>query len=66
MPDITMCSGHFHGFPSCPIRSRCYRHTATPSKNQSWFGGLPKEAGQEGCPYFIPVDREADTTSAAP
>ena len=31
MADITMCSSR-----NCPMKDKCYRTTATPSKSQSW------------------------------
>lgn len=64
MPDITMCSGRFEKGPACPKRRQCYRHEATPSKNQSWFALLPITAGTADCAYFIPVTRDADSAGA--
>jgi hypothetical protein len=42
MADITMCDGK-----ECPIKDRCYRHTATKSNWQSFFTHTPynKELG---------------------
>jgi hypothetical protein len=36
MPDMTMCSGK-----GCPVASKCYRFTATPSSYQSYFSSPP-------------------------
>lgn len=48
MPDICMCKGK-----NCPIKDKCYRHTASPAFWQSWFVGshYNKKAGE--CQYFI-------------
>ena len=54
MPDITMCVGEA-GDVVCPRRSRCYRYTATPTKDrQSYFMGLPiaRDARVEDCERF--------------
>jgi hypothetical protein len=63
MPDIAMCLGVSVATPSepsivCPMRDRCYRHTATPHPSgwQSYFMGLPDTtaivaAGQ--CSHFV-------------
>lgn len=46
MPDIAMCINE-----DCPIKSRCYRYTATPSTPQSFslfhWDGI-------GCDHFWP------------
>lgn len=46
MADITMCDG-----VECPIKDKCYRHTAPKSKlGQSYFWGSPMKDGK--CIYF--------------
>lgn len=49
MSDITMCEGG-----SCPDKTWCYRHTATPNPwRQSYFTEPPFKEG-EFCVYFGP------------
>lgn len=38
MPDITMCDDE-----GCPMKDRCYRYLAKPSKWQSYFADSPRE-----------------------
>jgi hypothetical protein len=45
MPDISMCTG-----TACIYRTKCYRYTAQPNENQSYF--QPEEVGED-CEYFI-------------
>ena len=45
MADITMCSGE-----RCPLKQICYRHTAKPSEQQSYFAQSPVLGGT--CEYF--------------
>lgn len=50
MPDITMCEGG-----NCPIKNKCYRHTAKPSEyRQSYFIDPPYEIiqGEVNCEYY--------------
>ena len=56
MPDITMCQA---GLRDCPIRDKCYRHTAKPSWHQSWFTEAPFKQTKEGskCAYFWDNDQ---------
>lgn len=54
MPDITMCSGQ-----DCPLKEKCYRYKATPSKyQQSYFSDPP--CNGDKCDYFMPIDRKID------
>jgi hypothetical protein len=57
MPDITMCTGE-----RCPLKQICYRHTATPSRYQSYFAKPPVLGGT--CEYFwrAEVSKETDET----
>ena len=54
MPDITMCTGE-----RCPLKQICYRHTATPSERQSYFGQPPVLGGT--CEYFLRDEVSAKT-----
>ena len=48
MPDITMCKSIF-----CPLKTKCYRYTATPSEYwQSYFMDSPYSEEKEECKYF--------------
>jgi len=40
MADITKCTGN-----GCPIKDKCYRHTAPNSQRQSWFVDSPGKWG---------------------
>ncbi len=54
MPDITMCKDN-----DCPIREKCYRYTAPPSKyRQSYFMESPREDGK--CDYQMEVWKKKD------
>lgn len=53
MPDITMCNGG-----KCPLKEKCYRYLATPSKyRQSYFVTPPFETNNEEtvCSYFSEI-----------
>ena len=54
MADITMCSGE-----RCPLKQICYRHTAKPSEQQSYFAQSPVLGGT--CEYFWRVEVRAKT-----
>lgn len=57
MPDIAMCKG-VDGDRECPIRKRCYRHTATPSEHrQSYFAGVPYDDATKNCDYHWPTKK---------
>jgi hypothetical protein len=57
MPDITLCTGE-----GCPMRAKCYRHTAQSSKYaQSYFVTPPMKDGK--CDSFWPVEKEKVKTS---
>lgn len=46
MADITMCEG-----TNCPLKDRCYRHTAPENPyRQSYFMGVPVKDGE--CEYY--------------
>jgi hypothetical protein len=47
MPDISMCQGE-----DCPVKKKCYRHTATPNQWQSYFAGAPLDPVTGSCQYF--------------
>ena len=47
--DITMCTGE-----KCPLKQICYRHTAKPSRFQSYFAKAPVNDGK--CKYFWRVE----------
>ncbi len=50
MPDITMCEG-----TNCPVKEKCFRFTAKPSKyHQTYFADVPGEIkdGKFTCSYF--------------
>jgi hypothetical protein len=48
MPDITMCEGK-----DCPLKSDCYRYTATPSEwHQSYFIHPPYNHQDKTCESF--------------
>ena len=55
MPDISMCKGI-----NCPLRIRCYRHTAPQSKYQSWIGEVPYDHKLNSCDYYVPNTKEVD------
>ncbi len=48
MPDICMCKGE-----GCTQKSLCYRHTAEPSKRQSYFAIVPLDQ-YGGCEHYAP------------
>lgn len=51
MPDISMCEGE-----GCPMRTECYRHTATPSEyRQSYFSEAPYNEEAGDCEYFMEI-----------
>jgi hypothetical protein len=53
MPDITMCQDN-----ECPMKNKCYRFTATPSKyGQSYFAETPRE--DYYCDYFYPIKSQS-------
>ena len=54
MADITMCSGE-----RCPLKQICYRHTAKPSEQQSYFAQAPVLGGT--CEYFLRDDVRSKT-----
>ena len=47
MADITMCFGI-----DCPHKKKCYRYTANPSKNQSYFVNVPIDTITYTCNEF--------------
>jgi hypothetical protein len=49
MPDITMCHGG-----ECPVKEKCYRHTAKASNYQSYFAKPPLEVkdGVAKCDHY--------------
>lgn len=49
MSDITMCTND-----ACPLRSRCYRHTAKPDPYWQSFQYFMLNLGG-GCDYFYPM-----------
>lgn len=52
MPDISMCEGG-----ACPMKAKCYRHTAKPSEyQQCWFVAPPFDAATGTCEHLVPVD----------
>lgn len=52
MPDITMCDGS-----GCPLKEKCYRHTAKPSPyRQSWFMNVPWDG--ERCVHYWRTEKE--------
>jgi len=48
MPDITMCQDN-----ECPIRNKCYRFTAIPSKYGQYYGQFEREGDK--CGDFYPI-----------
>jgi hypothetical protein len=51
MTDISMCHGILDGV-ECPVRSECYRFTATPDKYvQSYFDPC-EDYSEKGCNHF--------------
>lgn len=52
MPDISMCKN-----TQCPMRYRCYRFAAIPSRRQSYASFAPDASGV--CVAFDPI-RPAD------
>ena len=50
MSNTTMCKGE-----GCEARVTCYRFTAKPSKDQSYFIETPELNG--GCEYYINYNR---------
>ena len=55
MPDISMCHGENEKI-ECPVRNRCHRFTATPSKPNQDYIGFPMDF--EGrCGQFWSVER---------
>jgi len=48
MPDITMCNG-----VGCSMADTCYRHTATPNTNQSYFHVEPL-SNDGSCDFYQP------------
>lgn len=42
MADMTMCRGG-----DCPLKSKCYRYTASPDEYQSYFAEIPGDYGEE-------------------
>jgi hypothetical protein len=54
MADITMCSGE-----RCPLKQICYRHTAKPSEQQSYFAQSPVLGGT--CEYFLRTEVSVKT-----
>jgi hypothetical protein len=53
MPDISKCNGY-----RCPLKSKCYRFTSTPSPYwQSYMEQPGKRIGRKWvCDYFMPND----------
>jgi hypothetical protein len=49
MPDIAMCEG-----TNCPVKEKCHRFTAKPSKYQTYFTEAPGEMQDNKftCKYF--------------
>lgn len=48
MPDISKCTGE-----GCPLKNKCYRHTATDSKHrQAYFVVVPFNKDKETCSHF--------------
>lgn len=45
MADITMCTGE-----NCPVKNKCYRHTASPNVRQAYFLFPPFREGK--CEMF--------------
>lgn len=52
MPDITMCSN-----TKCPMRHKCYRFTATPSKWQAYVD-FDKYRIDDNCVYYIESEEQ--------
>jgi len=50
MPDITMCQNK-----TCPMRDKCYRAQAKPSKWQTYAGFEPGEDGE--CRRYWPMGK---------
>lgn len=49
MPDIALCEG-----TGCPLKEKCYRYKATPSKyRQSYFYEIPYLGSN--CEYFVEI-----------
>ena len=49
MADITMCRGK-----DCPLKDRCYRHTAVENPHwQSWFTVVAYDHRTGVCMYFM-------------
>jgi len=46
MPGISMCTGE-----GCEHKEKCYRHTAKPSKYQSYFSQPPMS--EDGCHWYM-------------
>jgi hypothetical protein len=47
MADISMCSGL-----KCPLKEKCYRHTAPRGYHQSYFGNPPYNKKSKECEYY--------------
>lgn len=52
MPDITMCKGD-----TCPLKEKCERYLAQPSRRQAFFLSPPykHEDPGGGCDFFAPT-----------
>jgi len=53
MPDISMCMNN-----TCPLRSHCYRFTATPSQYQTYADFKPDD--NDTCDDYYPGDEITD------
>jgi len=49
--DITMCKGQSEDF-DCPLKEKCYRHTAKADEYQSFFYGVPYNKDKHKCEHF--------------
>jgi hypothetical protein len=53
MADITMCSGS-----GCPVKDKCYRHTAPVNEYRQAYFMNPPIKEDDSCKYFWALDSD--------